>query len=86
MTPLRDLESDSLLNALDVSQIAARLDEHHAPETNGRMAICRRCGMQTSGPMGGHAPREPQLAQAERWLAGQSVVSRIAALRRARDT
>jgi len=81
-------ETDALedLAALELLQTAAQLDEHHAPETNGRMAICRRCGMQTVGPTGGHAPRAPQLAQAKRWLAGQSITQRIAALKRARDT
>jgi hypothetical protein len=45
-------------------QLASRLDEHHAPETNGRMSVCRRCGAQTDGPKGRHVPNERQLERA----------------------
>ena len=34
--------------------VAALLDEHHAPETNGRIAVCHTCGARTEGPEGGH--------------------------------
>ena len=59
-------------------QLGARLDEHHFPETNGRMAICRRCGARTDGPMGHHhVPSERQLARSDQWLQTQSRLSRI---------
>jgi hypothetical protein len=28
----------------EAQQLGSRLDEDHAPETNGRMSVCRRCG------------------------------------------
>lgn len=86
MTATGDTEAAEARTSSDVLRTGAQLDEHHAPETNGRMAICRRCGMQTEGPAGRHAPHEQQLAQAERWLAGQSITMQIAALKRSRDT
>ena len=36
----------------DSAQTGIHLDEHHVPETNGRMSVCRRCGAQTDGPVG----------------------------------
>jgi hypothetical protein len=62
-------------------QLGIRLDEHHLPETNGRMAVCRRCGAFTDGPAGNHAPRERQLTQATQWLDTQSRINRIAGAR-----
>jgi hypothetical protein len=59
-------------------QLGARLDEHHLPETNGRMAVCRRCGAVTDGPKGKHAPRERQLAQTRQWLDTQARIGRYA--------
>jgi len=60
------------------SAVGARLDEHHAPETNGRMAVCRRCGTQTDGPEGRqHVPSERQLARSSEWLDAQARASRI---------
>ena len=39
--------------------MGSRLDEDHAPETNGRMAVCRRCGAQTDSSEGRqHIPDE----------------------------
>ena len=41
----------------------SQLDEHHAPETNGRMSVCRRCGSQTDSPAGQqHMPTDRQMA------------------------
>ncbi len=62
-------------------QLGLRLDEHHLPETNGRMAVCRRCGAFTNGPGGGHAPRERQLVRTTQWLDTQSRINRIAGAR-----
>jgi hypothetical protein len=62
----------------EAASVAARLDEHHSPETNGRMAVCRRCGNQTDDPRGRtHAPDESQVTRANRWLDAQLRVSRI---------
>jgi hypothetical protein len=58
-------------------QLGSRLDEHHAPETNGRMSVCRRCGAQTDGPKGLHIPDERQLERALQWLDAQSLSSGI---------
>ena len=58
-------------------QMGFRLDGHHAPETNGRMSVCRRCGAQTDGPNGLHIPDERQLERALRWLDAQSLSSGI---------
>ena len=33
-------------------QVAAQLDEHHMPETNGRIPVCHTCGARTDGPRG----------------------------------
>jgi hypothetical protein len=57
----------------EATLIGARLDEHHAPETNGRMAVCRRCGARTDSPLGlNHVPREGCLVRSEQWLDAQS--------------
>ena len=57
----------------EASLLGARLDEDHLPETNGRMAICRRCGAETESPQGRqHVPNERRLARSEQWLAAQS--------------
>jgi hypothetical protein len=62
----------------EASQIGARLDEHHAPETNGRMAVCRRCGAQTNGPDGRqHVPDERRLPRYKDWLDARTPTSRI---------
>src|ERR1022692_3737679 len=58
--------------SLEALQTGDRLDEHHLPETNGRMAICRRCSARTDSPGGSkHVPGEHQLARSDEWLAGQ---------------
>jgi hypothetical protein len=50
-----------------------QLDEDHAPETNGRMAICRRCGSRTDGPVGGHhLPSDGQMVRIREWLAAEA--------------
>jgi hypothetical protein len=58
--------------ASQVSLLGARLDEDHLPETNGRMAVCRRCGAQTDSPLGRqHVPHEKRLVRAQQWLDAQ---------------
>jgi hypothetical protein len=60
-------------------ELGARLDEHHLPETNGRIAVCRRCGARTYSPLGRkHLPDERQLARINAWLDAQSRINRIA--------
>lgn len=65
---------------LDAAQLSARLDEHHYPETNGRMPICRRCGFRVTGPLGAeqHTSAEERPDRARRWLDGQARVNQIA--------
>jgi len=67
--------------------LATRLDEDHFPETNGRMAICRRCGFRTNGETGdSHAPVEIQVARVSRWLDAQAHARRGAQAREALDS
>ena len=70
---------------LDPSQLSARLDEDHYPETNGRIAICRRCGFRSTGPPTEerHIRAEERPTQALRWLDNQERL-RLAAQARAR--
>jgi hypothetical protein len=64
-------------------QVGAKLDEHHAPETNGRMSVCRRCGTLTDSPVGlQHAPHPKQLDRSNQWLTAQS---RLLQIDRARE-
>ena len=66
----------------EANRLGSQLDEHHAPETNGRMAVCRRCGMRTDSPAGlNHAPGKDQLTRAASWLEAQWRRDRIAHLR-----
>jgi hypothetical protein len=70
----------------EASQLGTRLDEHHSPETNGRMAVCRRCGVQTDGLDGRkHVPNERQLTRSNEWLVAQSLMVHIRRSRRAGD-
>jgi hypothetical protein len=68
---------------LEAPQLAARLDQDHLPETNGRMAVCRRCGAQVDSPLGHHhVPSEGQLARYDQWLDAQA---RLRHIERERD-
>lgn len=67
----------------DASEVGAQLDKHHAPETNGRMAVCRRCGAMTDSPQGcQHMPGELRLARLTEWLDAQE---RLRLFERARE-
>ena len=66
------------MDSTEASSVGRQLDEHHAPETNGRMSVCRRCGVITDGPEGDHAPRERELARTTQWLDTQARILRIA--------
>jgi hypothetical protein len=70
----------------EATVLGARLDENHTPETNGWMAVCRRCGFRTEGPEGRHAPHALQVSAAESWLDHDALGSSIARLRSRRDT
>jgi hypothetical protein len=66
----------------EASQLATQLDEDHAPETNGRMAVCRRCGARTDGPAGlHHMLVEQELPRSRRWLTAEVQRKRLARLR-----
>ena len=59
--------------------VAAQLDEHHAPETNGRIPVCRRCGARTDGPTGlHHVLQEGRVGRSSEWLLAQSRLRAIA--------
>jgi hypothetical protein len=67
--------------------LGSRLDEDHAPETNGRMPVCRRCGFRTTGATSDvHALIEAEEARANQWLDAQAQVRRVAKGRDALDT
>ncbi len=62
----------------EATGVGMQLDAHHAPETNGRMAICRRCGTQTEAPGGlHHVPNERQLDRSQRWLISEARMTSI---------
>ena len=64
----------------------SQLDDDHAPETNGRMSVCRRCGSQTDGPAGGqHMPSDRQMIRLREWLAAESKRMHIKQVRDARE-
>jgi hypothetical protein len=72
------VQSDVVIS-LQPSDLGARLDEDHLPETNGRMAVCRRCGIMTESSEGRqHRPAERQLAQANEWLDLQTRMAKLA--------
>ena len=68
------------------SHTGSQLDEDHSPETNGRMAVCRRCGSQTEGPDGGHhVPTERQMARIRGWLVAEATRMHVQRAREALD-
>ena len=74
----------SIMASTQATHIGTQLDEHHSPETNGRMSVCRRCGAQTNDPTGlHHSPFESQLTRSTNWLAAQS---RLVDIERARQS
>ncbi len=59
--------------------VASQLDEDHAPETNGRIPVCRRCGARTDGPTGmHHVIQEGRVSRSSEWLVAQSRLRDIA--------
>jgi len=67
-------------------QLGARLDEHHGPETNGRIPVCRRCGTPTDAAHGRHAPTDREVERGLRWIDAQSRRDRIELARRRGNT
>jgi len=66
------------MTSAEASFVGAQLDQHHSPETNGRMSVCRRCGTRTDCPQGlHHDPGEHQLARSIEWLNAQARIGRI---------
>jgi hypothetical protein len=60
-------------------RLAAQLDEHHSPETNGRIPVCRRCGARTDSPTGvRHVLQEGRERRSSEWLIAQSRLRDIA--------
>lgn len=70
-----------IVSSLDVAEVGAQLDEDHAPETNGRMSVCRRCGARTDALALHHVPDERQLARSRSWLIAEAHRSRVASAR-----
>jgi hypothetical protein len=61
------------MTSTECSQVAAQLDEHHAPETNGRIAVCRKCGARADGPNGlHHVVQTGRAGRSSEWLVAQS--------------
>jgi len=70
------------MTAAEASQVGTQLDENHAPETNGRMSVCRRCGARTDGPAGvHHTPDERELRRSMTWLTAEVQRRRLERLR-----
>lgn len=62
----------------ETSRVGAELDQDHAPETNGRMSVCRRCGVRTDSPAGAHhVLDERQLPRSQAWLRLQDHQRRV---------
>lgn len=68
------------------SSVGTQLDQHHAPETNGRMAVCRRCGARTDALGQHHLPASHQLTRSGDWLLDQARLSRISEVRTLRQS
>ena len=67
--------------------VAAQLDEHHLPETNGRIPVCRRCGERTDSPTGlHHVVPEGRVSRSSEWLSAQSRLRDIAHSKMLRGT
>jgi hypothetical protein len=67
------------MSSSECLHVAAQLDEHHVPETNGRIPVCRRCGARTDGPTGlHHVLQEGRVSRSSEWLVAQSRLRAIA--------
>ena len=69
------------MSSSECLHVAAQLDEHHVPETNGRIPVCRRCGARTDSPAGlHHVLQEGRVSRSSEWLVAQSRLRAIAHL------
>ena len=69
---------DALVLEPDAAVASVLLDQHHAAETNGRMSVCRRCGVITDGPTGPHRIlNERSLKRGRDWLEKERQRERI---------
>jgi hypothetical protein len=67
------------MSSSECLHVAAQLDEHHVPETNGRIPVCRRCGARTDSPTGlHHVLQEGRVSRSSEWLVAQSRLRAIA--------
>ena len=70
------------MTSSECSHVAAQLDEHRAPETNGRIPVCHTCGGRTDGPAGEHhLISEGRVGRSSEWLVAQSRLQDIAQAR-----
>jgi hypothetical protein len=75
------------MTSSDTLHVAAQLDEHHLPETNGRIPVCRRCGARTESPAGlHHIVQEDRISKSSEWLIAQSRLRDIAHSQQRRDS
>jgi hypothetical protein len=75
------------MTSSDTLHVAAQLDEHHSPETNGRIPVCRRCGARTESPAGvHHIVQEDRVNKSSEWLIAQSRLRDIAHSQLRRDS
>ena len=83
--PVDEVVGGSAVPAEGETHTGELLDQDHAPETNGRMAVCRRCGSRTDGPQGArHLPSDRQLTRIQEWLVAESQRVHIERARAAR--
>jgi hypothetical protein len=67
------------MTSFESLELATQLDEDHAPETNGRIPVCRRCGARTDSPTGlHHVLQEGREKRSSDWLLAQSRLRAIA--------
>jgi hypothetical protein len=67
------------MTSSESTDVAVQLDVDHAPETNGRIAVCRRCGARTDSPTGSHhVLQEGQQRRSSEWLIAQARLREIA--------
>jgi hypothetical protein len=75
------------MTSSDTLHVAAQLDEHHLPETNGRIPVCRRCGARTESPAGlHHIVQEDRVSKSSEWLIAQTRLRDIAHSQLRRDS
>jgi hypothetical protein len=75
------------MTSSDTLHVAAQLDEHHLPETNGRIPVCRRCGARTESPAGlHHIVQEDRISKSSEWLIAQTRLRDIAHSQLRRDS